>query len=214
MMMTMMKLLAGLALALPLPAAAHEIWVERDAHGPARIYLGEPAEVVPEAGDPEFHRLQNPQLLATGGKAVTLVRRANHIEAAVPGKGDVRVKDDTVFAPWKSGEQMQGAIFYARAGRAETKGTLDLELVPVRANGDRFTLLFRGEPVKDVKVHVIAPDRSEQEIATDAQGQIDIPQQGKGRYIAAASHTEQAAATIGGQPVDSVMHVSTISFVR
>jgi hypothetical protein len=46
MMMTMMKLLAGLALALPLPAAAHEIWVERDAHGPARIYLGEPAEVV------------------------------------------------------------------------------------------------------------------------------------------------------------------------
>ena len=32
---------------LALPATAHEVWVERDAAGPARIYLGEPAD--PEA---------------------------------------------------------------------------------------------------------------------------------------------------------------------
>src|SRR3546814_7377782 len=36
------------------PATAHEVWVERDAAGPARIYLGEPADPVPAAGDPEF----------------------------------------------------------------------------------------------------------------------------------------------------------------
>ena len=28
------------------PAMAHEVWVERDAAGPARIYLGEPADPV------------------------------------------------------------------------------------------------------------------------------------------------------------------------
>ena len=32
------------ALILAAPAAAHEIWVERDGNGPARIYLGEPAQ--------------------------------------------------------------------------------------------------------------------------------------------------------------------------
>jgi hypothetical protein len=30
---------------LALPAAAHEVWIERDAAGPARVYLGEPADV-------------------------------------------------------------------------------------------------------------------------------------------------------------------------
>lgn len=212
--MKMLKLFAGMAFALPLPAAAHEIWMERDADGPVRIYLGEPAETVPEAGDPEFHRLQKPQILSAGGKAVPLVRRANHIEAAVPASGDVRLRDDTVFAPWKSDEKMQGAIFYARAGRSETKGALDLELVPVHADGDHFTLLFRGQPVKDAKITVISPDRWQKEIATDAQGQIEIPQQGAGRYIVGASHKEEGAATLGGQPVDSIVHVSTISFVR
>ena len=33
---------------LPVSAQAHEIWVERDGNGPARIYLGEPAEALPE----------------------------------------------------------------------------------------------------------------------------------------------------------------------
>ena len=51
--------LALLALmTLPVSAQAHEIWVERDGNGPARIYLGEPAEALPEGGDPEFEKLK------------------------------------------------------------------------------------------------------------------------------------------------------------
>lgn len=38
----MRSILAALALCLPAAAAAHEVWVERDGAGPARIYLGEP----------------------------------------------------------------------------------------------------------------------------------------------------------------------------
>src|SRR3546814_4824810 len=85
------------------PATAHEVWVDRDAAGPGRIYLGEPADPVPAAGDPEFSKLTAPRLIgAEAAKPAALVRRANHIEAAVTGTGDVRVTAGIVFAPWEA----------------------------------------------------------------------------------------------------------------
>lgn len=204
-------LLAAAAMLIATPAAAHEVWVEKDARGPARIYLGEPNEAVPAEGDPEFPKLQKPQLVGTTG---ALTRRANHIEAVVAGSGDVRVRDDAVFEPWQAGEAKQGAIFYARAGRTETGHQLDLELVPVAANSDRFTLLFRGKPLADAKVMVITPDRWQKAFTTDGEGRIDAPQLGAGRYLLSASHTETAPAKLGGQDVASVVHISTLTFVR
>lgn len=212
--MKMTTLWATLATLVAMPAEAHEVWVERDASGPARIYLGEPGDVVPAAGDPEFHHLQKPQLVGVEGPAAPLVRRANHIAVAVPGRGDIRVRDDAVFAPWKSGEAWQGAIYYARAGRTEPRHALDLELVPVAAGSDRVTLLFRGQPLPGAKLTVITPDRWQKAFVTDATGRIDLPQQGRGRYIVGATHTEDKPATLGGQAVASVMHVSTLTFVR
>lgn len=212
-MKKMMIVTTFTAMMAAMPAMAHEIWVERDVSGPARIYLGEPAETVPEAGDPEFHHLQKPQVIGAK-KAIPLIRRSNHIEAAVPQTGDVRVRDDAVFAPWKSDDKMQGAIFYARAGRSETSSMLDLELVPVQSNGDRFTLMFHGKPVPAATVTVIDPARWQKTFVTDADGRLDIPQKGAGRYIVGASHTEVGSAKIGGQDVASIVHISTLTFVR
>jgi uncharacterized GH25 family protein len=204
-------LLAAVAMLAAAPVAAHEVWVEQDGKGPARIYLGEPHEAVPAAGDPEFPKLQKPQLVGATG---ALTRRANHIEAAVSSAGDVRVRDDAVFEPWQSGTAKQGAIFYARAGRTETSHKMDLELVPVAANSDQFTLLFRGKPLADAKLTIISPDRWQKVFATDAAGKITVPTLGKGRYLVSASHTEEAPAKLGGQDVASVMHISTLTFVR
>jgi uncharacterized GH25 family protein len=204
-------LLAAAALLIAAPVAAHEVWMERDGQGAARIYLGEPAEPTPAAGDPEWHHLQKPQLVGSAG---ALTRRANHIEAAIAGAGDVRVRDDAVFEPWQSGAAKQGAIFYARAGRTETNHQLDLELVPVTANGDKFTLFFRGKPLASAKLSIITPDRWQKHFTTDAAGRIDVPQLGAGRYLVSASHTEEAPAKLGGQDVASVMHISTLTFVR
>ena len=203
--------LAAAALLIAAPAAAHEVWVEHDGKGPARIYLGEPNEAVPANGDAEWHHLQKPQLVGT---TATLTRRANHIEAAVSGTGDVRVRDDAVFAPWQSGDAKQGAIFYARAGRSDTSHKLDLELVPVAANSDQFTLMFRGKPLADAKLSVVTPDRWQKGFVTDGQGRITVPQLGAGRYLVSASHTEAVPAKLGGQDVASVMHISTLTFVR
>ncbi len=193
------------------PAAAHEVWIERNATGPARIYLGEPAEVMPDAGDPEFHHLQRPQFVGSSSRPVPLIRRSNHIEAEV-GPGDVRVRDDAVFAPWKSGETMQGAIFYARSGLAETNAALDLELVPVTAGAKRLVVMFRGKPLPGAKVTVITPDRWQKAFVSDDKGEFEVPQQGVGRYLVSTSHTEEKAAKLGGQDVASVIHTSTLTF--
>src|SRR3546814_5409477 len=67
---------------------------------------------------------------AEAAKPAALVRRANHIEAAVTGTGDVRVTDGNVFAPWEAeGGKWEGVVYYARAGRTETRSALDLEIV-------------------------------------------------------------------------------------
>ena len=201
---------------LAFPASAHEVWVERDSDNLARIYLGEPAQAMPEGGDPEFHHLQKPQIISAEAtsKPSDLVRRADHIEAHVASKGDVRVRDDAVFEPWQSGETMQGVIYYARAGRSETSSALDFELVPVAAHADSFTLVFRGKPLPNAPLNVITPDRWEKGFVTDANGQFEVPQKGPGRYIVGMSHTEEKPAKLSGQDVDSVMHVSTLTFVR
>ncbi len=207
----MKKLIALVAAMAAVPASAHEVWVERDAAGPARIYLGEPADVVPAQGDPEFPKLQKPQLV---GATAPLARRANHIEAAVTGAGDVRVRDDSVFAPWKIDAGMQGLIYYAKAGRGETAAKLDFELVPVAAGGDRVTLMFRGKPLPATKVTVISPERWQKSFETDAAGVFAVPSLGAGRYLVSATHTEDAPAKLGGQDVVSVMHITTLTFVR
>ena len=71
--------LALLALiGLTATAQAHEIWVERDGAGPARIYLGEPGDTLPEGGDPEFEKLKSPKLVPATQAAVTWLSAAAH----------------------------------------------------------------------------------------------------------------------------------------
>lgn len=212
--MTMWKIMALAALIAPLPAAAHEVWVERDASGPARIYLGEPNEPVPDAGDPEFHRLKAPKVSQGTDKAVATVRRANHIEAAPSVAGDVRVQDDAVFAPWKTDEGMQAATYYARAGRTEVKEALDFEFVPVAPNSDRFSLRFRGQPVPAADVTIIAPGYWQKAFTSDAKGEVEVPNQGDGRYLLSASHTENAEKKVRDVTLASTVHVTTLTFTR
>lgn len=203
------------ATVLTAPAAAHEVWVERDGAGAARIYLGEPAEPVPAAGDPELHRLKTPLVfLSDPARPAATVRRANHLEAALGAAGDVRVRDDNIFAPWESDGVTTGAIFYARAGRSDGAAKLDLELVPVRAGADEFTVQFRGRPVAGAKVNMITPDHWQKSVEADAGGRVAVPDMGKGRYVLAVSHSENAAGVVAGKPVGKLQHISTLTFVR
>lgn len=183
------SLLAALLLALPAAAQAHEIWIERDGTGPARIYLGEPADALPEGGDPEFGKLKAPKLIGATGAAQT--RKAGWIEVAAPA-GDVRAWDDSVFQPWGDEGKKESIVYYARAGRAETAAKMPVEIVPATANGDRFLLVHNGKPVADTTVTVISPDKWSKALKTDAAGAVTVPLKDKGRYLLSANIEDEA----------------------
>lgn len=204
--------MAGLSAAgLSSASQAHEIWVERDGAGPARIYLGEPGDVLPEGGDPEFEKLKAPRLVPAS-QAVQ-ARKAGYIEVALPA-GDVRVIDDSVFAPWGEEGKKEGVIYYARAGRSEAKAGLPLEIVPTAANASSFTLLRDGKPVPATKMTVISPDKWSKNFTTDAQGRIAVQFRGKGRYILTATQEEKGDLTLADQKVATLYHMATLTFVN
>lgn len=203
-------------LVLASPAAAHEVWLERDGSGPARVYLGEPAEPVPPGGDPEFANLKAPVVFtASVDKPATLTRKTDHLEAAVSGLGDVRLVDSSVFAPWKGDTgELEGAMFHARAGRSETRTALDLEIAPVAPDSDAFVVAYKGKPLADANVTLINPERWSKSFKTDAAGKVTVPTSWNGRYLLAVNHAAAEPAKIQGQDVTKIHHVSTLTFVK
>lgn len=207
------KVLYTTLIALAGPASAHEVWLERDGTGPARIYLREIADDVQESD--ETARLKGSTVFtADPAKPASLAQRDGYFEAAVSGKGDVRAYNDNVFAPWTDDGKRNGQVYYARAGRTETSAKLDLELVPVASGSDNFTLLFRGKPLPKSTVTVFSPARWQKPFKTDANGRISVPNQGRGRYILVASTTEDASRQMGGETVARVHHMTTLSYMK
>ncbi|QGP79227.1 DUF4198 domain-containing protein [Sphingobium sp. CAP-1] len=209
----MVKLSVALVALLGLSsvAQAHEVWVERDGTGPARIYLGEPGDALPQGGDPEFGKLKAPRLVPAS--TAVQARRAGYIEVAVPA-GDVRVIDDSVFAPWGEEGRKEGVIYYARAGRAEAKAALPLEIVPTAAHGDSFTLIRDGKPVPAAKLTVISPDKWTKSFTTDGQGHVALPLRDKGRFILTATQEEKGDLAVAGQKVATLYHIATLTFLN
>ncbi|WP_434458249.1 DUF4198 domain-containing protein [Stutzerimonas urumqiensis] len=199
-----------------LPATAHELWLERDRTGPVKLYLGEPDQGVLERGETIAALAPTTTLfVATPADAATLTVKDDHLEASVEGTGDVRATNDQVWKPWENDQgEVTAALMHARYGRTETKPGMDLELVPVRAGADRFTLLFKGEPLAENDVMLITPDNKAKELKTDASGQVTVPVEGAGRYIVASSHEVPAnGQKVAGQAVDKLYYGTTTSFI-
>ncbi|KQM66990.1 MULTISPECIES: hypothetical protein [unclassified Sphingomonas] len=205
----MRRLAMMIAVAVPVTANAHEVWVERDGNGPARIYLGEPAEPMPVGGDPEFKNLTAPNIV--GQAAVRQVRRSGYIEAQV-APGDVRVTDDSVFKPWGEAGAKEGVVYYARAGRSETGSRMAYEITPLTADADRFALRYNGKPVGGAKVTLVTPERRSIELTAAADGTITVPAESKGRYLLSAAQVETGRLRVAGGPVEKLHHIATTTF--
>lgn len=206
----MRRLAIMIALAVPVTANAHEVWVERDGDGPARIYLGEPADAMPAGGDPEFKNLTAPRIL--GQANVQQVRRAGFIEAKV-APGDVRVTDDSVFKPWGEAGAREGVVYYARAGRSDTGTRMPYEIAPMSAGANRFVLRHNGKAIGGAKVTLITPARRSVELTAAADGAIDVPVEGNGRYLLTSAQVETGKLRVAGGPVDKLHHIATTTFV-
>lgn len=210
------SLVALSLLSTALSASAHQLWLERDATGPVRVYVGD-ADAEHDRGE-EVAKLAATTQVFTSDRAQTakLTVKEDHLEAAVTTAGDVRLVNDQVWKPWKTKDgAFQAAVFNARAGRTDTSAVLDYELVPAAPNSNTFTVLFKGQPLTGKAVTVITPDKWSKGFKTDAAGRIDVPVQGKGRYVLISAHTVDAVGdvVIAGQKVHKLGYTATLSFV-
>lgn len=196
-------------------ASAHQVWVERDASGPAKVYVGD-VDGERDHGEDVAKLAATTQVFGKDSKQPAKLSTKNeYLEAAVSGSGDVRLIADQVWKPWKNKDgQMQAAVFNSRAGRTETAGVLDFELVPVKANGDVFTLTFKGEPLADKKVSVINPEKWVKGFTTDKEGRVKIPLQGKGRYVLMSNHEQKGDLEVAGDKVQKISYTTTLSFIN
>ena len=202
------KTVIALGLLVALPAQAHYIWMERDGTGTARIFFGEWQDELKEKTGGLLDRVVGPVAYTADPKApLPVTRKADHIEVAATGTGDVRMVEAGYPMPAQATSKV---VFYARAGRSETTGSLDLELVPAEAGGNAFTLMFRGKPLAKAKVEVFGPPRWSQALNTDPAGKVTISTPWAGQYVIEVAHVETHEGATSGPA--RTRHVSTLSF--
>ena len=164
-------------------AQAHFVWIERDSEGPARVYFGEWADDIREKTGGALDRIKSPQaLLSTSQQPLPIERQDDHLAITVNGTGDIRLLETGL--PPRDDARAGGktrTVFYAKVGRSETAGKLNLELVPRLANGATFVLMFQGAPLPKTNVTVYGPLKWEKPLRTDEHGQITVPTPWAGR---------------------------------
>ncbi len=206
--MTFARTLAAIALLSTAGAAqAHFVWLERSAEGPAKAYFGEWADDVREKRDGLLGKIMvAPVVTGADGKALkTSGEGADFLEFAAAGKGDVRLRQAYQFKDTL-------VQYGAKAGRADTEGKLDLELVPVEAGTNAFVLQFKGKPLAKTEVTVFGPPKWEKRFHSDENGRIEITTPWPGQYVLEAAHVEDKPGEADGRAYAKIRYVSTTTF--
>ncbi len=206
-------LLASVVMAIPVTATAHEMWLERGQGNLVRAYVGD-VNGTPDKGDDVAKLVSVTEVFTTDRTTpAVLVARDDHLEATLSGAGDVRLYTDQVWAPWKSDDgAYQAAAFQAKAGRDSTTAVFDLELVPVQANSDTFTVIFQGKALSGAAVTVITPDKWEKTFTANERGQVTVPVNEKGLFILVTRHNAATNKDIGGKTVTKLQNIASVSF--
>jgi hypothetical protein len=197
-------------------AEAHYVWLERDGEGPARAYFGEWIDDIREKSGGLLDRIKAPRVfIGANSEPLPVKRNENNLEITVKGRGDLRLLENSM-APREDKEKggTTRTIYYARAGREETAGKLDLEIVPVKANANIFIVLLAGSPLPKAEVTVAGPPKWEKRLTTDDEGRFTAPTPWAGRYVLEVIHFDEKSGGSGEQKFNRTRHISSLSFVQ
>ena len=175
--------------------------------GPAKAYFGEWADDLREKRDGLLGKvLVAPVVTGADGKALKAsAEGADFVEFPASGKGDVRLSQPIQFKE----TLMQ---YGAKAGRSDTEGKLDLELVPAAAGSNTFVLHFKGKPLAKTEVTVFGPPKWEKRFHSDENGRIEITTPWPGQYVLEAAHVVEEAGQTDGKAYTKIRYVSTLTF--
>jgi len=201
-------LLALIGPALAASARAHFVWLERDDAGTTAAYFGEWSDNVRETQDGYLRLIAAPKAFASDGRALPVEIKHDRLAVAADASaGDIRLTN--AFFPEKGTTLVQ---YHARLGRTDTAAHLPLELVPVAAEGNMFTLSFRGQPLADTEVTLFTSSGWNRKFKTGADGRVTLQTPWSGPAVAEVTHVEKTKGDHAGRAYEAIRHVATLSF--
>lgn len=208
--------LIGAALLASGTAQAHYLWIESGDAG-ARLYFGEAEVLLMEKSPGKLDNIKGPQAFVTdaaGGKtSVEISRTAGHFAIAGGKAATVLAAEESldVRDMSKHGLGITKPNYYARYGKANGAAlTLDVQ----ERGPNTFVVLYRGQPLKEAKLEVIAPNTWMQEHTTDAQGVVRINTPWRGQYVLHVLHVDKTPGEFAGAKYDNLRNHFTYTFVK
>lgn len=184
-------------------AHADYLWIQQDA-GQAVVRAGElhrPLTRLPS--------MRDAKALSANGTAVPVPAADDRfvLPAPVGGATDLR------FTATRTGADGVLTYYQARAGRAETQGVNDLELVPTTPGGNTFRLMFKGRPVAASQANVETSEGWSRTLTPAKDGTITLVPSFPGLYlIEITARVDNGAVTLDGTTYNDVRHTATLSF--
>lgn len=213
-------LLATVLLAAAAGAQAHQIWIEQDAAG-ARLYLGEFGDNLRETSPgmlDKFTQTSAKLLTAKGEQAVALDKQASGFVIKTRAiAGESIVGQELGFPSWerKQGDKIERHVWVPAArwvgDFAARAPLLTLDLVPTGQPG-QFQVFYKGQPLPEAKVEVVAASGWSREVHADKSGLISVGLPWKSAYALEAKHTDKGGVERAGQKFDVGVYVTTLSF--
>lgn len=201
-------------------ARAHYLWLEVDETG-ARICYGEAEADLREKSPGKLDGMNVPRVLVVQGNGSTALpvnRSAKHfaVTGASPTMTLLAAEESAGIRDMnKYGLGMAKSNYYARHGLPrgqEAEASLALDVVG--RNPNQLTVLYRGRPLKDAKIEVIAPNTWVQEHKADALGNVVINTPWRGRYVVHVLHIDPTPGIVEGKRYDILRNHFTYSFYQ
>lgn len=202
------------------PARAHYIWLEADEAG-VHVCYGEAEADLWEKSPGKLDSMIVPRVFAiqgTGINPLSVNRTAKHFDVTggsstmslLAAEESAGIRDFN-----KYGLGMAKSNYYARHGQPRgQEAEAGLALDVAGRNHNQLTVLYRGQPLKDAKVEVIAPNTWVQEHKADTQGNVVINTPWRGRYLVHVLHVDPTPGVVKGKRYDTLRNHFTWSFYQ
>lgn len=205
-------------------AQAHYLWIEPGDTG-ARLYYGEADLLLMEKSPGKLDNIKAPQAFvpdAISGKPsmATISRAAEYFAiAGNQGAPAILVTEESLEVRdlSKHGLGLAKSNYYARHGQpgiSGNGGSAPLTLDVQGRGPNALTVLYRGQPLKDAKLEVIAPNTWVQEHKTDAQGTVEINTPWRGRYVVHILHVDQTPGEFADKKYEALRNHFTYTFIK
>lgn len=204
-MKTVLALMTALA---ALPAAAHNLWLEPAEAGGLHLRYGEPEIRLLERSPGKLDALEPQRAQVLDRNSGTLPWRRGEDGFVLHGPG---AEADTVVEARASGARSR---YYARHAAWPLKAAqpaMALDIVPT-AEAGTFAVFFKGVPLTQGTLKVIAPSLWLQVHDIDERGRVRIHTPWRGLYVLDVDTREPAPGGALDPRQDGVVHRATLSF--